>query len=79
MRCSIALREHYVVSNIHGGLDVKRNGSYKAIVHSQTEADAIGQGRILGKIELTWFIIHGKARRIQRYERHVNDSYSLRG
>ena len=79
MRCTIALREHHVASTIHGGLDVKRNGSHTAIIHTNTKATAIEQGRILSKVESTGFIIQGKDGRIQRSERHGNDSYTLRG
>ncbi len=60
MRCSIALREHHLVSTIHGGLDVKRNGSHTAIIHANTKATAIEQGSILRKVESTEFIIQGK-------------------
>ena len=58
MRCSIALREHHVVSTSHRGLDVKRNGSHTAIIHTNTKATAIEQGSILRKVESTEFIIH---------------------
>lgn len=60
MRCSIALREHHLVSTIHEGLDGKRNGSHTAIIHTNTEAAAIEQGRILSKVESTGFIIQRK-------------------
>jgi hypothetical protein len=60
MRCSIALREHHLVSTIHGGLDGKRNGSHTAIIHANTKATAIEQGSIIGKVESTGFIIQGK-------------------
>lgn len=73
MRCSIALREHHLVSTIYGGLDGKRNGSHTAIIHTNTKATAIEQGSILRKVESTGFIIHGKDERIQRSERHGND------
>lgn len=73
MRCSIALRKHHVVSTIHGGLDGKRKGSHTAIIHTNTKATAIEQGRILSKAESTGFIIQGKDGRIQRSERHGND------
>ncbi|MGE4284010.1 MAG: DUF2188 domain-containing protein [Clostridia bacterium] len=79
MRCSIVLREHHVVSNIHGGLDVKRNSFHTAIIHTNTKATAIEQGSILSKVESTGFIIHGKDERNQRSERHGNDLESLRG
>lgn len=79
MRCSIALREHHLVSTIHGVLDVKRKGSHTAIIHTNTKAAAIEQGSILRKVESTGFIIQGRDGRIQRSERHGNDSYSLRG
>ena len=62
-----------------GGVDVKRNGSHTAIIHTNTKATAIEQGSILGKVEPTGFIIHGKDGRIQRSERHGNDPYPLRG
>ena len=79
MRCSIALREHHVVPNIHGGLDGKRNGSHIAIIHTNTIATAIEQGSILSKIESTEFIIQGKDGRVQGSERHGNDPYPPRG
>jgi hypothetical protein len=79
MRCSRALREHHVVSTIHEGFAGKRNGSHTAIIHINTKAIAIEQGRILSKVESTGFIIHGKDGRIQRSERHGNDPYPLRG
>ena len=74
MRCSIALREHHVVSTIHGGLGGKRNGSHTAIIHTNTKATAIEQGSILSKVESAGFIIQGRDGRIQRSERHGNDS-----
>lgn len=74
MRYSIALKEHHVVPTIHRGLDVKRNGFHTAIIHTNTKVTAIEQGRILSKVESTGFIIHGKDERIQRSERHGNDS-----
>ena len=79
MRCSIALRKHHVVSTIHGGLDGKRKGSHTAIIHTNTIATAIEQDRILRKVESTGFIIQGKDGRIQRSEKHGNDSYLVRG
>ena len=79
MRCSIALREHHLVSTIHGGLDVKRNGSHTAIIHTNTKATAIEQDRILRKVKSTGFIIQGRDGRIQKSDRHGNDSYSLKG
>lgn len=79
MRFSIALRELHVVPNNHGGLDVKRNGSHTAIIHTNTKATTIEQGSILRKVESTEFIIHGRDGRVQRSERHGNDPYPLRG
>ena len=79
MRCPIALREHHVVSTIHGGLDGKRNGSHTAIIHTNTKATAIEQGSILRKVESTGFIIQGKAGRIQSSDSHGNDPYPPRG
>jgi hypothetical protein len=79
MRYSIALKEHHVVSTIHGGLDGKRNGSHTAIIHTNTKATAIEQGSILSEVESTEFIIHGKDGRNQRSDRHGNGSYLLRG
>lgn len=73
MRCSIALKEHHVVSTIHGGLDGKGNGSHTAIIHTNTKATAIEQGRILSKVESTEFIIQGRDGRNQRSERHGNE------
>ena len=75
----MARREHHVVPNPNGGWDVNRNGSTTAIIHTNTKATAIEQGRILSKVESTGFIIQGKAGRIQRSERHGNDSYPPRG
>lgn len=79
MRCSIALREHHLVSTIHGGLDVKRNGSSTAIIHTNTKQTAVQKGRILSRLEGTEFIIHGKDGRIQRSDSHGNDPYPPRG
>jgi len=70
MRCSIALREHHVVSTSHGGLDAKRNGSHTAIIHTNTKATAIEQDSILSKVASTEFIIYRKDGMILRSERY---------
>ena len=75
----MARREHHVVPNPNGGWDVKRNGSARAIIHTDTKQAAIQQGRKLSKIEATEFIIHGRDGRIQRSDSHGNDPYPPRG
>jgi len=55
------------------------NISDGAIIHTNTKAIAIEQGRILRKVESTEFIIHGKDGSIQRTDSHGNGSYPPRG
>ena len=65
--------EHHVVHNPSGGWDVKRNGSERASVHTDTKQDAENKGRVISQNQGTEFIIHGVDGRIQQSDSHGND------
>ena len=65
---------HHVVPNSdRGGWDVKRGGSDRASVHTETKAGAEKIGRIISQNQNTEFVIHGKDGIIQRSDSHGND------
>ncbi len=71
----MARQTHHVVHNPNGGWDVKRGGETKAIVHTETKAEAEHIGRDISRNQGTEFIIHGLNSRIQRADSHGNDPY----
>lgn len=65
---------HHVVPNSGGGWDVKRGGSQRASVHTETKADAVKVGRVMSQRAGSEFIIHGADGKIQCADSHGNDS-----
>ena len=64
---------HHVVSNPNGGWDVKRGGSERASVHTNTKAEAEKIGREISRNQGTEFVIHGMDGKIQRSDSHGDD------
>jgi len=69
----MARNEHHVVHNPYGGWDVKRNGSQRASVHTETKANAVKRGRQISQNQGTELIIHGVDGKIQKSDSHGND------
>lgn len=70
---------HHVVPNSKGGWDVKRSGSSKASVHTETKKEAVEIGRNISINQETEFVIHGKDGKIQQKDSHGNDSFPPKG
>lgn len=66
-------KEHHVVPNQKGGWDVKKEGSKKSSVHTDTKKDAVDKGRSISKNQGSEFIVHGKDGKIQKSDSHGND------
>ncbi|HBG26361.1 MAG: hypothetical protein A2Y10_11380 [Planctomycetes bacterium GWF2_41_51] len=72
--------EHHVVPNKKvGGWDVKRAGSEKASVHTETKQQAIDKGRQISQNQNTEFVIHNKNGRISEKDSHGNDQFPPKG
>ena len=69
----MARQTHHVVHNANGGWDVKRGGSVRVSVHTNTKAEAENMGRTISRNQKTEFIVHGLNGRIQRSDSHRND------
>jgi len=69
----MARRTHHIVPNPKGGWNVKRGGGTRAIIHTDTKAEAERIGRKISQNRGTEFIIHGLNGRIQRADSHGND------
>lgn len=69
----MARQTHHVVHNPNGGWDIKRGGGVKAIVHTETKAEAEQKGRDISRNQHTEFVVHGLNGRIQRSDSHGND------
>lgn len=66
-------KEHHVVPNSKGGWDVKRNGSERASIHTDTKQNAIERGRLVSQNQGTEFVIHNRDGRISNSDSHGND------
>lgn len=64
--------EHHVVHN-RGGWDVKRNGSQRVSIHTETKAEAVKIGRIISQRNGSELVIHGINGRIQQKDSHGKD------
>jgi len=69
----MARKTHHVVTNPNGGWDVKRNGSNRASVHTNTKSEAERIGREISRNQKTELVIHGLDGKIQRSDSHGND------
>ena len=65
--------EHHIVPNKNGGWDVKRNGAYRASVHTDTKQEAIDKGRAISRNQATELVIHNKDGKISNSDSHGND------
>lgn len=72
-------KTHHVVPNPRGGWDVKRGGSEKAAVHTDTKKEAVDRGREISRNQGTEFVIHGIDGRIQQSDSHGNDPHPPKG
>lgn len=71
----MARKEHHVIHNLsRGGWDVKRNGSQRASIHTETKAEAIKIGRIMSQRNGSELVIHSLDGRIQQKDSHGKDS-----
>jgi hypothetical protein len=70
---------HHVVPNAGGGWDVKRGGSSRASVHTDTKQQAVDRGREISRNQGTEFRIHNKDGRIASSDSHGRDPNPPRG
>jgi hypothetical protein len=70
---------HHVVPNHNGGWDVKKGGSERASVHTDTKEEAIKLGREISINQKSEFYIHGQNGRIQSKDSHGNDPRDIEG
>jgi hypothetical protein len=69
---------HVVPNNDKGGWNVKKSGSQRASVHTETKVDAVKMGRIISQRSGSELIIHGRDGKIQRTDSHGNDPFPPR-
>ncbi len=69
----MARKSHHVVPSPSGGWDVKKGGSSRASLHTNTKQQAIDGGRQISQNQKTEFVIHGINGRIQRSDSHGGD------
>ena len=65
--------EHHIVPNPNGGWDVKRSGSERAGVHTDTKKEAVDAGRTISQNQKTELVIHNKNGKIANSDSHGND------
>lgn len=53
-------KTHHVVPSPNGGWAVKKSGSKRAAIHTDTKQEAIDAGRRISRSEGTEIVIHGK-------------------
>ncbi|MCL2722483.1 MAG: DUF2188 domain-containing protein [Treponema sp.] len=70
---------HHIVPASQGGWNVKRAGSGKAIIHTETKKQAVDLGREISRNQETEFVIHGKNGVIQQKNSHGNDPRNIPG
>jgi hypothetical protein len=70
---------HHIVPASQGGWNVKRAGTDKAIVHTDTKKQAVDLGRDISRNQGTEFVIHGKDGVIQQKDSHGNDPRKIPG
>jgi uncharacterized protein YdaT len=72
-------KEHHVVPASQGGWNVKKAGSSKASIHTETKQQAVDLGREISRHQGTEFVIHGKDGAIQIKDSHGNDPRNIQG
>jgi len=70
---------HHVVPASQGGWNVKRAGTDKAILHTDTKKQAVDLGRDISRNQGTELVIHGKDGVIQQKDSHGNDPRKIPG
>ena len=70
---------HHIVPALQGGWNVKRAGTDKAIVHTDTKKQAVDLGRDISRNQGTELVIHGKDGVIQQKDSHGNDPRKIPG
>ncbi|MES9895815.1 MAG: DUF2188 domain-containing protein [Candidatus Thiodiazotropha endolucinida] len=73
------LKTHHVVPNQKGGWDVKKGGSNRASVHTETKSEAIKIARQISKNQNTELKIHNLNGRISGSDSHGNDPHPPKG
>ena len=53
-------KSHHLVPNPNGGWDVKKGGSQRASIHTETKAEGEKRGREISRNQGTEFVIHGR-------------------
>ena len=69
---------HVVPNNDKGGWNVKKSGSQRASIHTETKVEAVKMGRIISQRSGSELIIHGRDGKIQRTDSHGNDPFPPR-
>jgi uncharacterized protein YdaT len=72
-------KTHHVVPASQGGWNVKKGGSSRASVHTETKKEAVDLGREISRHQGTEFVIHGKDGVIQQSDSHGNDPRNIPG
>jgi len=72
-------KTHHVVPDPKGGWNVKKGGSSRASVHTDTKQKAVDLGREISQNQGTEFFIHGKDGVIQKKDSHGNDPRNIPG
>jgi uncharacterized protein YdaT len=72
-------KSHHVVHDPDGGWNVKKGGSERASIHTDTKQQAIDKGREISQNQHTEFVIHNKDGKISEKDSHGNDPCPPRG
>lgn len=72
-------KNQHVTPHPKGGWQVKRAGSKKATVKTQTQKDAIRIARDISRIQKSELFIHGKNGQIRERDSHGNDPHPPKG
>jgi len=64
---------HVVPNDGQGGWNVKKSGSQRASVNTETKAEAVKMGRVISQRSGSELVIHGKDGKIQRKDSHGHD------
>lgn len=72
-------KTHHVVPNPSGGWAVRRGGSERASVLTDTKQEAVDLGREISRNQHSEFVIHDKHGVIRQSDSHGNDPYPPRG
>ena len=72
-------KSYHVVPDPKGGWNVKRAGSVRVSVHTETKEEAVKLGREISRNQGTEFVIHGKNGVIQQKNSHGNDPRNIPG